>query len=273
LGVRLLAVSDLHVRSGENRRFVDSLRGDRSDWLVLAGDLAESLAEVRYVFETLAPRFGRLVWVPGNHELWTVEQGGPRGEERYAAFVDLCRRYDVLCPEDAFERWPGDGPPIVIAPLFLLYDYSFRPDHVPFDRAREWAAEAGLVCSDELVLHPDPHRSIAEWCAVRCALTEERLAALPPDVGTILVNHFPLRREHARLPRVPRFSIWCGTTRTEAWHVRYRAKAVVFGHLHLRQRRERDGVVFHEVSLGYGRQWDPEHAERYVRQIWPPPPV
>jgi len=268
--VRLLAVSDLHVRSGENRRFIEALRGHRDDWLVLAGDLAELEDDVRFVFETLAPRFARLVWVPGNHELWTTPRDGPRGEEKYAALVRLCRRYDVLCPEDVYERWPGEGPPLVIAPLFLLYDYSFRPDDVPLARAREWAADAGLVCSDEIVLHPDPHASVADWCAARCELTARRLDALPADVGTILVNHFPLRQEHARLPRVPRFSIWCGTRRTEDWHVRYRAKAVVFGHLHLRQQRERDGVTFHEVSLGYRQQWDPAHADRYVRQIWPP---
>ena len=62
---------------------------------------------------------------------------------------------------------------------------------------------------------------------------------------------------------------WCGTRRTEDWHVRFRAKAVVFGHLHIRQRREVDGVPFHEVSLGYRRQWDPTQPHRYLHRIWP----
>jgi hypothetical protein len=269
--VRLLAVSDLHVRQAENRRFVEQIAPSKDDWLILGGDLGESAADLELVFETLAPRFARLLWVPGNHELWTVEKDGLRGEERYAGLVALCRRFGVLTPEDPYERWPGDGPPLVIAPLFLLYDYSFRPDDVPAERALAWAAEEGVVCTDEFVLHPDPYPSRAAWCEARCKLTEERLAAIPADVGTILVNHFPLRREHAFLPRVPRFSIWCGTRRTEDWHTRFRAKAVVFGHLHIRQKREVDGVTFHEVSLGYRRQWDPAHQARYIREIWPPP--
>lgn len=268
--MRLLAISDLHVRQQQNRRFVEQIAPAKDDWLILAGDLAESEDDVRFVFETLAPRFARLVWVPGNHELWTVERGGPRGEERYARLVETCRRYDVLTPEDPYERWPGDGPPVVIAPLFLLYDYSFRPDEVAAEDALRWAAEHSIVCMDEYLLHPDPYPTRQAWCEARCRATEERLSALPEDVSTILVNHFPLRREHALLPRVPRFSIWCGTRRTEDWHVRFRAKAVVFGHLHIRQRRDVDGVMFHEVSLGYRRQWDPAHAERYIRRIWPP---
>lgn len=271
--MKLLAVSDLHVRNAQNRRFIEQIAQARpqrtKDWLILGGDLGESERDLELVFETLAPKFARLVWVPGNHELWTVEANGPRGEERYAQLIATCRRYNVLTPEDPYERWPGEGPPVVIAPLFVLYDYTFHPDSVRTEDAVAWAAEDNIVCTDEYLLHPDPHPSRSAWCDARLRLTEERLSALPEDVGTILVNHFPLRQEHALLPRVPRFSIWCGTTRTADWHLRFRAKAVVFGHLHIRHRRELDGVVFHEVSLGYGRQWDASNPEAYLHKIWP----
>lgn len=275
---RLLAISDLHVAQPANRRFVQEMPGDDDAWLILGGDVGESEADLRFVFETLGPRFARLVWVPGNHELWTIEDGGLRGEARYARLVDVCRSYGVLTPEDPYEIFPAaktsasTEPPLVLAPMFLLYDYSFRPDDVRAEDALDWAAEANLVCTDEVLLHPDPHASRAAWCEARCRMTEQRLAAIPDTSATILVNHFPLRREHAFLPFIPRFSIWCGTRRTEDWHVRFRAKAVVFGHLHIRQRRELDGVTFHEVSLGYARQWNPEKASLYVRQIWPPAP-
>lgn len=267
--MRLLAVSDLHVRVSQNRRFVEELPASPEDWLILAGDLGETEADLRFVFETLGPRFAKLVWVPGNHELWTVEEGGLRGVARYERMVEVCRAHGVLTPEDPYPLWPGDGPRTVIAPLFLLYDYSFRPDDVPFAQAKAWAQEKGLVCMDERVLHPDPHPSREAWCEARCAATEARLAAIPEDTQTVLINHFPLRYAHAWLPRIPRFSIWCGTTRTENWHSRFRARAVVFGHLHIRQRRQVDGVIFHEVSLGYRGQWKPEESARYVHQILP----
>ena len=268
---RLLAVSDLHVRQPPNRAFVEQLPASPDDWLILGGDVGESEEDLEFVLSTLAPRFARLVWVPGNHELWTMDKEGLRGVARYEGLVELCRRYGALTPEDPYARLPIDGPPTVLAPLFLLYDYSFRPDDVTHERALDWAAEHGIVCNDEYLLHPDPHPSREAWCQARVRATEARLAAIPEDMGTILVNHFPLRRDHAILPLVPRFSIWCGTRRTEDWHVRYRARAVVFGHLHIRQKRVVDGVPFHEVSLGYRRQWDQARPERYVHQIWPQP--
>lgn len=249
--------------------------GSRDDWLILAGDLGETEADLRFVFETLAPRFARLIWVPGNHELWTTDDNGLRGEALYARLIDLCRGFGVLTPEDEYVRLPRDGgEELFVAPLFLLYDYTFRPDAIESKAdALKWAAEHELVCTDEYFLHYDPHESREAWCHARVKYSAARLEQLireHPNVKTILINHFPLRRDHAFLPRVPRFSIWCGTRLTEDWHRRFRAKAVVFGHLHIRQTRVVDDVPFHEVSLGYRSQWDatrPDRYTRYVREI------
>ena len=52
----------------------------------------------------------------------------------------------------------------------------------------------------------------------------------------------------------PEFAQWCGTERTADWHVRYRAVAVVYGHLHIPRTTWYDGVPFREVSLGYPRE-------------------
>src|SRR5258707_576784 len=117
------------------------------------------------------------------------------------------------------------------------------------------AYEAGIVCSDEYFLHPDPYPSRDTWCHARVAETEQRLASLPPGRRTVLVNHFPLTREPTRILRYPEFAQWCGTERTADWHVRYNAAAVVYGHLHIPRTTWHDGVRFEEVSLGYPREW------------------
>ena len=84
----------------------------------------------------------------------------------------------------------------------------------------------------------------------------------------IVANHFPLRQDLAVLPRIPRFSIWCGTTKTNDWHRRFNIEAAVYGHLHLRASREIDGVRFEEVSLGYPKQWNQaKGAHHYLRRI------
>ncbi len=53
----------------------------------------------------------------------------------------------------------------------------------------------------------------------------------------------------------PEFALWCGTEATADWHRRFRAAAMVYGHLHIRRTIHRDGVPFEEVSLGYPREW------------------
>ena len=87
------------------------------------------------------------------------------------------------------------------------------------------------------------------------AATGRRLDALDPDLPTVLVNHWPLTPLPTRVLRHPEFSIWCGTTATADWHVRYRAAAVVYGHLHIPRVTFEDGVRFVEASLGYPREW------------------
>jgi hypothetical protein len=132
--------------------------------------------------------------------------------------------------------------------------------------------EERILCADERVLHPDPYPSRAAWCAERCRLSEERLAAAAAEGPTVLANHWPLRRDLLTLRRIPRFSIWCGTRRTEDWHTRYNAVAVVYGHLHVRRTSFRDGVRCEEVSLGYPRDRDVARGvEPYLRQILPEP--
>ncbi len=266
----LWAIGDLHVGYKSNREALTSIGEHPDDWLLLAGDTGEAPSHLDYVLRTLVPRFRQVVWVPGNHELWTPASLSPdeRGVAHYDRLVERCRRFGVLTPEDPWAQWPGDGPLRAIVPLFLLFDYSFAPDHIPPERAVAWAGEAGIKSVDEELLAPHPFGSLPEWCHARVRGAEARLAALPSDARLILLNHYPLRPDLAVLPRVPRFTIWCGTRLTENWHLRFNVEAVVYGHLHLRSSRTIDGVRFDEVSLGYPKQWDPSRGvSAYLRRI------
>jgi predicted phosphodiesterase len=274
--VKLWAISDIHVRHDANRRALPTMTAHPDDWLIVAGDVGETEDDLAFALDTLGPKFARLVWVPGNHELWTIANETARGVAKYERMVEVCRTRGVLTPEDEYVVWDGEGGPRLIAPLFLGFDYTFRPDSVPIQEAADWARLSGIESADEHLLHPTPYASLPEWCAARCAATEARLtlAVARHACPLVLVNHYPLREELAVLPRIPRFSVWCGTRRTHDWHQRFRAEVMVFGHLHIRQRRVVDGVRFEEVSLGYPRQWDPERTiDAYVRQILPAPTI
>jgi 3',5'-cyclic AMP phosphodiesterase CpdA len=271
---RLLAISDLHVRHKANRAAVGSASEHLDDWLIIAGDVCEKVEDLAWVLDTLGPRFARLLWVPGNHELWSPQASPLQGVARYEALVEVCRSRGVSTPEDPWPVWDeGGAAPHLVALLFLLYDYTFRPPGFDAEGAVRWAGEAGIVCMDELRLSPEPYPTRQAWCADRVASAAGRLATERPDLPRVLVNHWPLRRDLVRIPRVPRFLPWCGTALTEDWHTRHGATVVVSGHLHVRATDWRDGVRFEEVSLGYPRHWSPSLTfDSLLREILPGPP-
>jgi 3',5'-cyclic AMP phosphodiesterase CpdA len=270
----LYAISDLHVGYPANRAYVEDLRPDSpEDWLIVAGDVAERFLDVAWALHTLRERYAQVIWAPGNHELWTPrgDRVQSRGEERYRQLVELCRRLDVRTPEDPFEVWTGaDAVAVAVAPLFVLYDYSFLP---PGAHSKEEglaaAANAGVMANDEVMLHPDPHPSREQWCRERVAESERRLAGRPEGLATVLVNHFPLTEAPTRALRHPEFAQWCGTTLTADWHKRFDARAVVYGHLHIPRTSHEDGVRFEEVSLGYPREWSRRGQPPRPRLILP----
>ena len=221
---------------------------------------------------TLAARYAKVIWVPGNHELWTHPSDPVqlRGEERYRYLVDLVRGLGVVTPEDDYPIWPYDGEPVVVVPLFLLYDYTFlAPGTSSREQSLELAHENGIVCVDEFLLHPDPHPGREAWCRARVAATRRRLDALDPALPLVLVNHFPLVREPTAVLRHPEFAQWCGTVQTADWHRRYRCRVAVYGHLHIPRTTTYDGVPFVEVSLGYPAEWAAVGGPLGPRQILP----
>jgi 3',5'-cyclic AMP phosphodiesterase CpdA len=273
---RLLALSDLHVGYPENRALVADLRPqDPGDWLLLAGDVGEVFADIEWTLATLSARFETVVWVPGNHDLWTHRKDPLRlrGEERYKALVDMCRGLGVVTPEDPYRVWEGPGGPATIVPVFVLYDYTFLPDGTRTKaEALAVAYKSGVVCSDEILLHPDPYPSREAWCEARVEATERKLATRDPALPVVFVSHYPLIREPTRVLRYPQFAQWCGTTSTGDWHVRYNATAVVYGHLHIPRVTWHDGVRFVEASVGYPREWRRRTAQPGLpRQIFPVP--
>jgi 3',5'-cyclic AMP phosphodiesterase CpdA len=275
-GPKLLAVSDLHVGFPENRRIVENLWPESpEDWLLVAGDVGELFADIEWALRTLSGRFATVVWAPGNHELWTHPRDPVRlrGQERYARLVRLCRSLGVTTPEDPYLVWEGACGPVTVAPLFLLYDYTFRPPGATTKaEGLAQARASGVMCADESVLHPDPYPSREAWCLARAEISERRLETRDPSLKTVLVNHFPLVREPTRILRYPEFAQWCGTERTADWHVRFNAAVVVYGHLHIPRTTWQDNVRFEEVSLGYPREWGawPGKPGR-LRQILPAP--
>jgi 3',5'-cyclic AMP phosphodiesterase CpdA len=272
----LFAVSDLHISHPENRKVLGQIRpAGPADWLLVAGDVSERVADLEWALRLLASRFARVVWVPGNHDLWTHKRDPVtlRGEARYRHLVQVCRRAGVASPEDPYEVFTGRHGPVRVAPLFLLYDYSFLTPGTSSKReSLAYAERTGVICTDEYLLHPDPYPTREAWCQARVSFSEERLRSCDPQIPLVMMNHYPLVREPTRVLRYPQFAQWCGTEATADWHRRFRTAAVVYGHLHIPRTTWYDGVRFEEVSLGYPREWRARsHRRPLLRDVLPGP--
>jgi len=280
----LYAIADLHSGRPQTWSMLQNLPNYNNDWIILAGDVCDGWSENRFT-ETLnlfKHRFAKVFWTCGNHELYSLNNSKDkyaslRGVAKYERMVQLCNNAGVITPEDPFEKWtinpsvaknvapsleddiklPEETESAYICPIFTLYDYSFRPESVSREDCLNWAQKSKVMCTDEFVLHPDPYLSRDDWCNARVEYTEGRLNKLLEEgnPSTVLASHFSLRYDMVYSPYLPRFSIWCGTKKTENWHVKYNAKAVVFGHTHVRNTTSLDNCQFYECSLGYPNQY------------------
>ncbi|AUH70374.1 MULTISPECIES: metallophosphoesterase family protein [Gordonia] len=257
----LWAVSDLHVSHRGNEAILDRIKpAEPGDWLIVAGDVAERTDDIIDTLRRLKNRFRTVVWVPGNHELYTTAKDPLQvfGVARYDYLVQACRDLGVVTPEDRYPLFdPGDGtPPVRVVPMFLLYDYTFRPEGTSTAlQALAVAREANVVATDEFLLSPEPFGTRDAWGRARIEATRSRLEALDPAEKTVLINHWPLRREPCDALMYPEFALWCGSELTADWHTRFNAACCVYGHLHIPRTTWYDDVRFEEVSVGYPREW------------------
>ena len=81
--MKLFAISDLHVGYRANREALEKLEGYPNDWLVVAGDVGEDERHLDFALSQLIPRFARVIWTPGNHELWTSASDRPWASRGY----------------------------------------------------------------------------------------------------------------------------------------------------------------------------------------------
>ncbi|HET7795385.1 MAG TPA: metallophosphoesterase [Rhizobacter sp.] len=119
--MRVFAISDLHVDYEPNAQWVQQLSMGEylDDVLIVAGDVSDRSARVAACLETLARRFWRVLFIPGNHDLW-VRHDAP-GLDSFGKFEQLKHLVrNAGASMDVFHH--GD---LSIVPLLGWYDSSF----------------------------------------------------------------------------------------------------------------------------------------------------
>lgn len=271
--MRLLSISDIHLTDSNMRKAVTCLPTFKNDWIILAGDISSKIEHIHFAFEQFTHKFKKVIWVPGNHDLWikTNTRDELSSDDKYNSLVEICKEYNVISPEDDYIQFSTyEGAHYYIVPVFLLYDYSYAPENISSECAVAWAIEENVLCSDETFIKTKKFINVSEWCNERVLYTENRLARLDPTIPIILINHFPLIESLVRCDPHPRFKIWCGTNRTKNWHRKFNIKKVVYGHLHTPACDVIDETIFEEVSPPYPiKDFTNFKLETCLRQIIP----
>jgi predicted phosphodiesterase len=118
--MRIFAVSDVHIDYQENRQWLAELSFEdyREDVLILAGDLTDSLPLLQECFAGLVKKFLKVLFVPGNHELWVPRNKTMTSVEK---FQQVCK----LAKDSGLSLEPFQVKSLSIVPLLSWYDFSF----------------------------------------------------------------------------------------------------------------------------------------------------
>jgi predicted phosphodiesterase len=119
--MRVFALSDIHIDYDENAKWIANLSvvEYRHDVLILAGDVTDTRRRLDWCFSTLAKRFKKVLFVPGNHDIWVMRED--REKNSLQKFDEVCAV--VESSGASMQAFHERG--VSIIPLLAWYDYSF----------------------------------------------------------------------------------------------------------------------------------------------------
>jgi predicted phosphodiesterase len=236
--MRVFALSDIHVDYDENGQWVRDLSPSEfvDDILILAGDVSDSAARLRFCLETLTRKFRKVLCIPGNHDLWVIRDREPKTSlDKFAEVVQIATESGA-----SMERFACDG--LSIIPLLGWYDYSF-------------GAPSEALKSAWMDFHACRWPEGFEAADVAAHFAGLNDLSTPASEGMVITfSHF-LPRIDVMPGAIPLEGRWLfpvlGTTRLDMQLRTVGAKLHIYGHSHLQRRVQLDGVTYVNNAFGY----------------------
>ena len=235
--MRIFALSDIHVDYDANARWIAALSTAeyQDDVLILAGDVTDTLPKLDWCLNTLANRFKKVLFVPGNHDLWVI-----RDEPHMNSFQKFDEVAAVVKSSGAsMQTFTERG--VSIVPILTWYDYSFGE---PSDELR-------AVWMDYRACRWPSDYSEKDITAHFSALNDP----FTPNGGKVITySHFLPRLDlmPAYIPCVSRqlYPV-LGSTRLDRELRALKSSIHVYGHSHVNRRVTIDGVTYINNAFGY----------------------
>jgi len=239
--MRIFVGSDFHADHRENMDWLRQISSEdyRQDILVVAGDVANGLALFETVMALFANRFSKVLYVPGNHDLWVDEKGQGTSFDKFSRIQEVCTALGISMQPLALNN-------TLIVPLLGWYDYSF--------------GEPGSILKQAWM---DYRR--CDWDGASDEEVSQFFDAANPTLDTgyyssvLSFSHFLPRIDlmPERMPEKYRFLYpVLGSSRLESRIAALGAHTHIYGHSHLNRRLVRDGRTYINNAFGYPSERD-----------------
>jgi len=231
--MRLFATSDLHTDYKENFRWLQELSDTeyRDDVLIVAGDVSDRMEVIRETLLLLRSKFRKLLFTPGNHELW-VRNSRINSLEKFQLILNLCDELGIATKPLRLENfW--------VVPLFSWYDGIFEPE------MKAWA-------DFHFCKWPEHIAPLSDYFL---GLNESHLK--PYDAPVITFSHFLPRSELLPPKEYLRIS-WLGNVSVcaalDSQIRQLNSQVHVCGHTHTTFDRVIDGVRYVQNAVRYPKE-------------------
>jgi len=236
--MRIFALSDIHIDYDVHAKWIANLSCDdyQDDVLILAGDVTDARPLLDWCLSTLVKRFYKVLFVPGNHDLWVMRED--REKNSMQKFEDICALVESSGAWMQVFRERG----ISVIPVLGWYDYSFGEPSEELKsiwmdyRACRWpsgftekdvAAHFGALNSK--------HDSVAGEKVITYSHFLPRIDLMPGFIPGAKKLLYPV----------------LGSAQLDRQLRQFNSNIHVYGHSHLNRQVEIDGVLYINNALGY----------------------
>jgi predicted phosphodiesterase len=235
--VKIFTISDIHIDYEENRHWFYNLSQDeyKDDILILAGDITDETPLLEEGFRFLTKCFREVLYVPGNHDLWTFRENGMNSLEKYELISTIAKKNNIRIE-------PLEIGPLSIVPLLGWYDYSFGP---PSDQLKsQWTDYRACTWPEDF----DEKKVTRHFISLN-----ERFLAIK-NRFIISFSHFLPRLDIMPfyIPKSKRYVYPALGTHMLELQIRQLCPQIhIYGHSHVNMHIQKDNITYINNAFGY----------------------
>ena len=233
--MKVWATSDLHIDYQENLDWFLNLSSTdyKEDMLIIAGDIDHNMKRIQLLFQNLVPKFHKILFVPGNHDLWLTQSEADNSMQKFEALMQLAQ-------EEGVQTSPYITEALAIVPIYAWYDFSFGKPSLTIQRAWrdfkacKWSMDVEALTDFFLAMN-QPHLTQTSKAIISFSHFVPNSTFIPPNVPKIVKALLPV----------------FGSNKIQQQLDILKPDLHIYGHSHLNRSLEKNGTWFLNNSFGY----------------------